>query len=175
MKKISTLILICAAATSLWAQQAGQQSHVQDPSESKELNTQAYIQLLRSDMRSDKQQLVKEAMQLNDQQAAVFWPIYKSYDTDLASLRDIKLAIVKEYADNFMTMNDAKADAIAQKVMDLDQKKFALRKEYYGKMKAVLPTVLAVRFFQIDNQLQMLIDLQIAANLPIIEEGEAGK
>jgi len=171
MKTISTLLLICTAATSLWAQQA----HVQDPNESKELNTQAYIQLLRSDMRSDKQQLVKEAMQLNDQQSAVFWPIYKEYDKDLAALRDIKLAIVKDYADNFMTMNDAKADAIAQKVMELDQKKLALRKEYYGKMKAVLPAVLAVRFFQIDNQIQMLIDLQIAANLPIIEEGETGK
>ncbi len=174
MKKLSTLLLICAAATTLWAQQTPQ-AHVQDQAQSKELNTQAYIQLLRSDLRSDKQQLVKEAMQLNDQQAAVFWPIYKQYDVDLAALRDIKLAIVKEYADNFMTMNDAKADAIAQKVMELDQKKLALRKEYYNKMKAVLPAVLAVRFFQIDNQIQMLVDLQIAANLPIIEEGESGK
>jgi len=175
MKKISTLILICAAATSLWGQQAAQPTHVQDAAESKELNTQAYIQLLRADLRSDKQQLVKEAMQLNNQQSAVFWPIYKEYDKDLAALRDIKLQIIKDYADNFMTMNDAKADAIAQKVMELDQKKLALRKEYYGKMKAVLPAVLAVRFFQIDNQIQMLIDLQIAANLPIIEEGETGK
>ncbi len=170
MKKISTLLLVCATTT-LWAQQA----HVQDPAESKELNTQAYIQLLRSDLRSDKQQLVKEAMQLNEKQSAAFWPIYKDYDNELAGLRDIKLAIVKEYADNFMTMNDAKADAIAQKVMDLDQKKFALRKKYYEKMKTVLPAVLAVRFFQIDNQIQMLIDLQIAANLPIIEEGESGQ
>ena len=37
-------------------------------------------------------------------------------------------------------------------------------------MKKVLPTVLVVRFFQLDNQVQMLIDLQIASNLPIIEE-----
>ena len=37
-------------------------------------------------------------------------------------------------------------------------------------MKKVLPTVLVVRFFQLDNQVQMLIELQIASNLPIIEE-----
>jgi hypothetical protein len=40
-------------------------------------------------------------------------------------------------------------------------------------MKKVLPTVLVVRFFQLDNQVQMLIELQIASNLPIIEEAPA--
>jgi len=40
-------------------------------------------------------------------------------------------------------------------------------------MKKVLPTVLVVRFFQLDNQVQMLIGLQIASNLPIIEESPA--
>jgi hypothetical protein len=38
-------------------------------------------------------------------------------------------------------------------------------------MKKVLPTV--VRFLQLDNQVQMLIDMQIASNLPIIEEAPA--
>jgi hypothetical protein len=33
--------------------------------------------------------------------------------------------------------------------------------------------VLVVRFFQLDSQIQMLIDLQIASNLPIIEEAPA--
>jgi hypothetical protein len=38
-------------------------------------------------------------------------------------------------------------------------------------MKQVLPTVLVLRFFRLDNQVQMLIDdLQIALDLPIIEE-----
>jgi hypothetical protein len=33
--------------------------------------------------------------------------------------------------------------------------------------------VLVVRFLQLDNQVQMLIDLQITPNLPIIEEAPA--
>ena len=70
-------------------------------------------------------------------------------------------------------MDDAKADELAQRVMALDEQRTALRKKYYQVMKKVLPTVLVVRFFQLDNQVQMLIDLQIASNLPIIEEAPA--
>lgn len=41
---------------------------------------------------------------------------------------------------------------------------------YYHLFNKALPTVLVVRFFQSENQIQLLVDLQIAANLPIIEE-----
>ena len=57
--------------------------------------------------------------------------------------------------------------------MMLDDQRLALRRKYYEALKKVLPTVLVVRFFQLDSQIQMLIDLQIASNLPIIEEAPA--
>ena len=89
---------------------------------------------------------------------------------------DQKLAIIQDYAKNFMTMDDAKADELAQRVMALDEQRTALRKKYYRAMKKVLPTVLVLRFFRLDNQVQMLIDdLQIASDPPIMEEAPALK
>lgn len=164
--QISILIFALMIATGLCAQE----KQVQERAQSKELNTEAYVQLLRADLNAQKEQLIKDTMQLNDKQSAAFWPIYREYAGELSGLRDTKLAIINDYADNFLTMNDSKADQLAQKVQALDEKKLALRKKYYDAMKKVLPTVLAVRFFQVDNQIQMLVDLQIAANLPIIEE-----
>jgi hypothetical protein len=73
-------------------------------------------------------------------------------------LGDHKLAIIQDYAKNFMTMDDAKADELAQRVMALDEPRTALRKKYYEAMKKVLPTI------------RMLIDLQIMPNPLIIEE-----
>jgi hypothetical protein len=165
-QKIALLILAMTVATGLDAQE----KQVQDPAQSKELNTEAYAHLLRADLKAQKEQIIKDTMQLDDKQSAAFWPVYREYDGELSSLRDTKLAVINDYADNFLTMNDSKADQLAQKVQALDEKKLALRKKYYDAMKKVLPTVLAVRFFQVDNQIQMLVDLQIAANLPIIEE-----
>jgi hypothetical protein len=161
-------LLTVVAATGLWAQE----KKVQDPAESAELNDQAYIRLLRTDLKAKKEQIIKEAMQLNDQQAAAFWPIYRNYDTEQTKLGDEKLAIVHDYAQNFLTMTDPKADQLAQRVMALDEQRLAVKKKYYDLLKKALPAVLAVRFFQVENQLQLILDLQIASNLPIIEQNE---
>jgi hypothetical protein len=164
--RLTVVLLALTVTTGLWAQE----KKVQDPAESKELNDQAYIRLLRTDLKANKQQIVKEAMQLNDQQAAAFWPLYQSYAAEQTTLGDEKLAIINDYAKNFLTMSDEKADQIAQRVIVLDDQRMNLRKKYYELMKKALPTVLVVRFFQVEGQIQLLVDLQIASNLPIIEE-----
>ena len=149
-----------------------QEKHVKDPSESQVLNTQTYIELLRSDLNAQKRQIINETMQLDDKQARIFWPIYNDYEANLDKLGDEKLAIVQEYATNFLTMTNEKADELAQRVMTLDDQRMALRRKYYDLMKKSLPAILVVRFFQVENQIQLLVDLKIASNLPIIEGAE---
>ncbi|MGA8490280.1 MAG: hypothetical protein WB711_07650 [Terriglobales bacterium] len=164
--RFTVALLIVFAATGLWAQE----KKLQDPAESKELNEQAYVRLLRSDLKTKKEAIIKEEMQLTPQQAAAFWPIYKDYDAGQNKLIDQRMAVFHDYAQNFMTMNDEKADQLAQKIMALDDQRMALRRKYYQLMKAAIPTVLVVRFFHVENQIQSLIDLQIDSNLPIVEQ-----
>jgi hypothetical protein len=170
---------LAAAGAGLAAQQSSvrqtpaQGTHIQDSARSKELNTQAYIQLLHADLSAKKEQIVRETMQLNDQQAAIFWPIYRDYQSEQSKLTAAKLAIVADYSQNFSAMTDEKADQLAQKTMQLDEKRMALREKYYATMKKALSPTLAVRFFQVEHQLQLIVDLQIAANLPIIEQNDS--
>ena len=161
-------ILALTAVTGLFAQE----QKVQDPAQSQELNEQAYIRLLRADLKTKKKQIVTDTMQLTDQQGAIFWPIYRQYDAEQTKLGDQKLTIVQDYAQNFLNMSNEKADQLAQRVMALDDQRSALRRKYYDLMKKSLPSVLVVRFFQVEAQLQLLVDLQIASNLPIIEQNE---
>jgi len=161
-------LLALTAVTGLFAQE----QKVQDPAQSQELNEQAYIRLLRADLKTKKKQIVTDTMQLTDQQGAIFWPIYRQYDAEQTKLGDQKLTIVQDYAQNFLNMSNEKADQLAQRVMALDDQRSALRRKYYDLMKKSLPSVLVVRFFQVEAQLQLLVDLQIASNLPIIEQNE---
>lgn len=165
MKSRLLLLALSFAALTLPAQE----THVKDPSESQELNTEAYIRLLRTDLDTCKEQIVKETMQLDDKQAKIFWPIYKEYTAELDKLGDKKLEIIQEYATNFVSMTNEKADELAQRVMALDDQKIALLRKYYGLMKQSLPGILVARFFQVENQIQLLADLKMASNLPIIE------
>jgi hypothetical protein len=177
--RFAALGLALAAAAGLAARQSQAQgtqvpgTHVQDPARSKQLNTEAYIQLLRADLSAKKEQIVRETMQLNDQQSAIFWPIYREYQTEQSKLTTEKLAIIADYANNFSSMTDEKADQLAQQTMRLDEKRMALREKYYATMKKSLSSVIAARFFQVEHQLQLIVDLQIASNLPIIEENDS--
>jgi len=149
---------------------AAQDKKVVEPGDSAELNTQAYIQLLRQDVQGKREAIIREGMQLDEKQSAAFWPIYKEYAAEQSKLGDQKLAIIDEYARNFLTMNDADAQKLADQVMALDEQRLALRRKYFDLMKKALPTVLVVRFFQLDQQIQLLLDLQVSTHLPIIEE-----
>jgi hypothetical protein len=162
----TVVLLVVFAVSGLWAQE----KKLQDPAESKELNEQAYARLLRTDLKTKKEAIIKEEMQLTAQQASAFWPIYRDYDAQQNKLIDQKLSVFQEYAQNFMSMTDQKADQLAQKVIALDDQRLALRKKYYQLMKAALPTVLVVRFFHVESQIQSLMDLQIDSSLPIVEQ-----
>jgi hypothetical protein len=111
-------------------------------------------------------------MELNDQQSAIFWPIYREYQAEQTKLTADKLALVADYSQNFSNMTEERADQLAQRIMQLDEKRMALREKYYATMKKALSSTIAVRFFQVEHQLQLIVDLQIAANLPIIEEND---
>jgi hypothetical protein len=164
--RLTVAVLALTLTTGLWAQK----TQVKDQAESRELNDQAYIRLLRADLKTRQEQIIKETMQLSDQQAAAFWPIYRNYNAEQTKLGDEKLSIVNDYAQNFLSMSNEKADQLAQRVMGLEDQRVALKKKYYELMKKALPAVLVVRFFQVEGQIQLLVDLQIASNLPIIEE-----
>jgi hypothetical protein len=65
-------------------------------------------------------------------------------------------------------MTDEKADALIQKAMDYQKQRSELLAKYYERMKQALGAVGAARFLQVEHQLLLLIDLQIASSLPIV-------
>ena len=151
---------------------AAQDKQVLESSDNTELNTQAYIQLLRQDVQAKREAIIREGMQLDEKQGAAFWPIYKDYAAEQKKLGDQKLAIIQDYAKNYLTMNNDKADQLAQRVLALDEKRQELRRKYYEKFRQALSPIIAARFTQVENQIEMLVDLQIASSLPIIEEAD---
>jgi hypothetical protein len=162
--------MLVAAALIFSSGLSAQERQVKDLAESKQLNLQTYIGLLRSDLKVSKRAIIKESMQLDEKLAAEFWPLYNQYDVEQTKLGDEKLALIQDYARDFLTMNDQKAGQLAQRAMAIDEQHLALGKKYYDLMNKVLPTTLVVRFLQLESQIDLIVDLQIASNLPIVEE-----
>jgi hypothetical protein len=130
-------------------------------------NMDAYIQLLRKDVRSQKSAVMSEVMQLDPDEAAKFWPIYRDYDAELTKINDLRVANIKEYADSYNQMTDAKADELIHNAMIYQKQRAELLAKYYERMKQEMGGITAARFMQVEYQLLLVIDLQIASALPI--------
>ena len=70
------------------------------------------IKLLRKNVRSEKSKIVLQALNLDSDQTAKFLPIYKQYDAELTKLNDLRVANIQEYAKNYGSMSDNKADEL---------------------------------------------------------------
>ena len=179
MKHIAFVLLLTAlAGAALPAQSPAKPVKVSSPVVSsapesgQEMNIREYIELLRTDVKKQKAGIVGDVMQLDAGQSAAFWPIYKEFETANAGIGDQVLELVKSYAANYGSMTPQVADRLASKLLDIEQQRNTLKRTYYGKFKGALDSITAARFLQVENQLENLIDLQIAARLPVINGSE---
>lgn len=129
----------------------------------------SYIELMRSDVQTQKKAIITEAMDFTEDEAAAFWPVYNDYANEFRKLGDEKLAMIKDYAANFDNITDEKAKELMEKAFGLEEKTTKLKKKYYKRLSKVIPVTRATRFFQLENQLINLINLQVASELPLID------
>lgn len=139
------------------------------PADPRDANLRAYVELLRSDVRSQKIAILTEVMKFTEAEDAKFWPIYREYDTELSKINDDRLALIKEYAGNYEKMTDAVADRLARGALDLEARRNAVKLKYYDRFKSALSAKTAARFLQVENQILLLLDLQISASLPVVQ------
>ncbi len=127
------------------------------------------VELLRSDIRSAKRQIIAENMKLSDAQAEKFWPVYDAYAQETTKLGDASYALVKEYAQSYVNMTDAEAESLVEKMATLDVQTATLRQDWIPKFQKVLTGKQNALFFQLDRRINLLLHLQFAANIPVVK------
>jgi predicted negative regulator of RcsB-dependent stress response len=137
------------------------------PSTPKEQNLKEYIKLLRADVRSQKSAVMSAVMQLDPDEAAKFWPIYRDYDAELTKVNDLRVANIEEYSRTYNQLTDAKADELIHNAMEYQKQRADLLAKYYDRVKQEMGAITAARFVQVEHQLLLIIDLQIASSLPV--------
>jgi len=136
---------------------------------SAEPNLDAYIEVLRSDVRASKTAMITEALQLTDSESAKFWPIHRQYDTELAKNFDQRIALIKDYAAAYGSIDEAKAESLADRLLKLEEERIKLRRQYFKKVKKAIDAKKAARWLQVENRVGLLIDLKIASELPLLK------
>jgi Spy/CpxP family protein refolding chaperone len=146
------------------------QSSGQSQASTADKNAQAQdVEIMRKDIRSTRKQLVAANLNLTADQATKFWPVYDQYINELVTINNTKYDLLKEYFNSYGDITDAQADSMSTRLLQLDVNVAQLRQKYQANFRAVLPAKLAATFFQIDRRIAMMIDLQLASQIPLVQ------
>lgn len=117
-----------------------------------------------------KQEVIKELIPLTEPQASAFQKIYDAYEIDRKVLGQKKLQIIDEYAKNYETLSEAKANELTEANLKntLDFDKLLLKT--HGKLKKEIGGINAAKFVQLEQYLQVTIRAGIQDSIPFIDE-----
>ncbi|MGD9328914.1 MAG: hypothetical protein PVH48_08115 [Cyclobacteriaceae bacterium] len=128
-----------------------------------------YIELARDILKTEKKAAIAEGMELSDTEITPFWELYNEYNSKLSQTQNQRVALIKDFAKNYETMTNEKADEIMKSFFKYQQEIVKLRKSYYSRFKKILPSSKAARYFQLENKIQALVDAELAMQIPLIE------
>lgn len=125
---------------------------------------------LRQDLQKDRNAVVATLMQLTDQEATVFWPLYAEYRAAMKKdVGDRAGDLVTAYALDYGTFTDEQARKMMNEWFAVQKAEADVKTAWYAKFNEKLPSRTSTRFFQIDNRLDMIIQFQLGAELPLLK------
>jgi hypothetical protein len=127
------------------------------------------IKLMRQDVQSMKESIIKDTMQFTDAEGTAFWPVYKLYAADQKAIGDKRVALITDYAKKYDTLSDSDAKSLTDRMLQIDDDTQALRKKYLPKFQTAIGAKRAALFYQVDNRLTLIVNVQLASVIPLIQ------
>ena len=133
------------------------------------VNAQDLIDMVKRDINAERRTIIAEAMVIPNDKETEFWGIYNDLEQSLSIITDKRVANINKFADNYEHVTDDVADDLAKTYFEINIERYKVYKTYYKKVAKVIGKKEASRFVQLLGQIQLIIDMQIAAEVPLIE------
>ncbi|MCH8017672.1 MAG: hypothetical protein IH917_13725 [Acidobacteria bacterium] len=155
MKYLSRIVWVVLfavlLATPLWAQQEKE------------------IELTRMALQRQRDDLVNQFMKLNLKEVGAFIPVYEEYRTEMGKLGDRTQRVILDYAKNQDNLSDQKALAMLDEWLKIKEAEVKLRMKSVEDFKRVLPPKKVLRFFQLDNKFDAIVNYNLSGSIPLVQ------
>jgi len=131
--------------------------------------TQDDINLIQAMYGKDKRDLMQQYMTFKDTASANgFWKIYDKYEVDRKKLGQDYIKILQDYANDYSTLDDKKADNLVTRASANNIAFENLYTKYYKQLKPVVGAKTASQFLQVEAYLRNAVKVTILSKLPFI-------
>jgi len=116
---------------------------------------------------AEKKLIVLSNMHLQGDMKEKFGNLYDEYQKSMTGIRVKKLRLIEKYAKNYTQLDDKEADTLLKEWMKLQKEAIDLKEKYISAFKKILPASLVLRFYQIENRLELIQEARVSAMIPL--------
>jgi len=127
------------------------------------------IELTRLALQRQRDDLVNQFMKLNLKEVGAFIPVYEEYRTEMGKLGDRTQRVILDYAKNQDNLSDQKALAMLDEWLKIKEAEVKLRMKSVEDFKRVLPPKKVLRFFQLDNKFDAIVNYNLSGSIPLVQ------
>lgn len=158
MKRIVTAAVVAAALLVPMAGTA--QDALEIPPE--------FMEALQKDAATLRMDAMQSSIQLQPGEAATFWTIYEEFLAETNTRVAARTELLRDYAVQYADLTDHQAVSMGKRAIEMEMDRMTLIADYFDRIAAEVSGVTAAQFYQIEQQTDMLIDLRLAMEVPII-------
>ncbi|MBW2243078.1 MAG: hypothetical protein JRH01_13925 [Deltaproteobacteria bacterium] len=116
---------------------------------------------------AEKKAIIATAMDLTEEEAAAFWPVYDEFQDELGKLHLRKAELLRIYAETWRSLDDETARGLLAESLDIDKDRSSLRNSYLKRFRRVLSEVKVLRYYQLENKLHATVQFGLAEKVPL--------
>jgi len=122
-----------------------------------------------------KRDIVKEHMKITSADSSAFWSLYEKYEDSRKELGKERINTIVDYAQNYGSLTDVKADELIMKMLANNTKFLDLLNNTYNQMKTSVSPLKAAQFVQLESYLDAVLKIAIQDEIPLIGEVDKQK
>jgi hypothetical protein len=126
-----------------------------------------FVELLKTDIRAQAKDNIRKGMvTFTAEEAKLFWPTYDAYMAELGNFLDARVALIAAYAENYDKITDAKAQELLDRRFEQLKLRDRMDVKYRPQFAKALSPRRLVRFYQIQHELEVLIEIRAVSQIP---------
>jgi Spy/CpxP family protein refolding chaperone len=127
----------------------------------------AEVQALRTAAQKDKRALVTQILDLTPAEAKKFWPIYDTYQADLANYQRQRNTALELVAMQDKPMTNRYARNLANELLGIEEQEIKSRRKMHNAVMKALPPKKAAQYLQVEAKLRAYQAYEIAIAFPL--------
>ena len=130
---------------------------------------EATFNTVRQFMEAERDVVLEDELSLSRREGNDFWPIYRTYRTELDAVYDRYAELISAFDDNYDSMSDRMARELIGDYFSVQSELIEVRQRYVPIFLSAISAQKLARFYQVENKIDTVAGLELTLATPLTE------